>query len=527
MVTIENIKNTVQDKPFTLAKLIGDLPTHRYDIDISTPAEKIVENLKKHPELPGVVLRRNGLFVGALSRLKIFEWLGRPYGVELFYKRPIQNLFTNLNISNTIYSKNTQIGEAVLKSLSRSPEIRYEPLVVSFGDDDLHLLDMNILLLAQSEQLASANRVIEKQIEIGKTLSSSLELPKVLALILEQMESIIPYSRAAILLCRDNNNMEFAAFRGYPPNVNMDEARTLININATYLNIIQTHISATLEDVSLRPGWEHIPGTPPTRSWLGVPLVQNENVLGILSVSRLTIAPFTPEEVETSSIFAGQAAIALGNAHLYDEVHKFNQQLDNQRKSLQDAVEELNRANLNLTRRAMLLETSNKIGQQITSVLDIKLLLPKVLSIIQSQFNYPWVSVWMMNESSNTLVLEAGTKASIKLGTTLAVTHKGLAGQASRTGEVVCDNLAGKNNLFVTTPGLTNTFSEIALPLMFQKDVLGVLDIQSERLNAYSPDDIAALQLTAAQIAVAIRNTKLYSELSRLNEAFKPVISSQ
>jgi len=309
------------------AKFIGDLPSFQYDVALSTPVESVIERLKKHVELPGVLLRQDKIFIGALSRLKIFEWLGRPYGVELFFKKPISNLYASLNVSCEIYPCNLQIGDAVQKSLSRTPEIMYEPIVISFGGDDLRLLDMHVLLLAQSEQLSNANRVIEKQVEIGKVLSSSLELPRVLALILEQMDSIIPYSRAAILLYR-NNEMEFTASRGYPEDVNMGEARVMVNNSPIFINVIQSRQSTTVEDASERDDWQHIPGTPPTRSWLGVPLVQDDQVLGMLSISRLVVAAFTPEEVETSAIFAGQAAIALGNARLYERVQGFNLELE-------------------------------------------------------------------------------------------------------------------------------------------------------------------------------------------------------
>ena len=72
MLALEPTKNSLEIKSFTLARLIGDLPCHRYDIDISTPVEKIVENLKEKPELPGIVLRQDGSFLGAMSRSKIF-----------------------------------------------------------------------------------------------------------------------------------------------------------------------------------------------------------------------------------------------------------------------------------------------------------------------------------------------------------------------------------------------------------------------------------------------------------------------
>jgi GAF domain-containing protein len=508
----------ILEKPFALARAIGDLPSYHYHADTSESTEKIVEKLKKQPELPGVILFKDKKFFGAVSRSKIFEWLGRPYGVELFFKKPIHRLFEKLDFADEIYAKDMQIGDAVRKSLSRNPEARYEPLVISFGKDDLHLLDMNVLLLAQSEQLSSANHLIEKQVEIGKVLSSSLELPKVLALILEQMDSIIPYSRAAILLYR-NNEMEFAASRGYPENVNMDEARVLVNNSRIFANIIQLRQLTIVEDASLRDDWQHIPGTPPTRSWLGVPLIHNERVLGMLSVSRLVIAPFTAGEVEASSIFAGQAAIALGNANLYEEVQKFVIQLEDQQKSLQQAVNDLNQANQALTHRANQLATSNQIGKEVTSIPDVRQLLSKVMGILQTQFNYSWVSVWLVDEAQKNLVLEACTKASIKAGHSIALSHKGLAATACRTGQLACDNDIFRSNLFVPTLGLRNAFSEISVPLKFQNDVIGVLDIQSERLQAFGNDEFAVLQVTASQIAVAIRNARSSSELMRFNTA--------
>ncbi|HEX2996292.1 MAG TPA: GAF domain-containing protein [Anaerolineales bacterium] len=509
------------NKPFTLVKVIGDLPSYQYCTDTSITVEKVVTHLKNNPELPGIVLCKGPKFVGMLSRAMIFEWLGRPYGIELFFKEPIGKLFSTLNILTAIAPRDMPIGEAVQSALSRFSGIRYEPLVVSFAENDLRLVEMNDLLLAQTEQLFNANKIIEKQIEIGKTLVSSLELSKVLDLILEQMESIIPYSRAAIML-HQNGIMEFAASHGYPENVDMEEARSMVNNNEVFSNIIKTQRPMTIKDTTLHPDWPHIPNTPPTRSWLGVPLVQNNTVLGMLVISRLTVAPFTRDEVKTSSIFSGQAAIALGNAHLYAEIKKINSQLDSQHQKLQEAVSELNRANVMLTRRAVQLETSNQISQQINSILDIKKLLSKIVSIVHDQFNYTWVSVWLMNKSCDSLVLEACRGASVKTGVSVRIGNKGLVAQACRTGEMAFDNNIARSSAFTATPGLPVAFSEIAFPLKFQNDVLGVLDLQSERIQAFNLDDVAVLQIAASQLAVAIQNARLYSELDRLSKGGNP-----
>jgi DNA-binding response OmpR family regulator len=208
--------------------------------------------------------------------------------------------------------------------------------------------------------------------------------------------------------------------------------------------------------------------------------------------------------------------ILLSKVRVFIDLYEKRQDLQNMVNKLNLANTELNRANVVLSRRTMLLETSSKVGQQITSILDLKGLLSEVTGIIQRQFNYPWVSIWLEAENKNSLSLVARTKNTIEIGTAIPSVHKGLAGQACRTGEIAIDNKAGQNSSFVTTPGLPIVFSELAIPLKFPKIILGVLDIQSERLQAFNQEDVAALQLLSTQISVAVRNAKLYEQVLNL-----------
>jgi DNA-binding response OmpR family regulator len=185
-------------------------------------------------------------------------------------------------------------------------------------------------------------------------------------------------------------------------------------------------------------------------------------------------------------------------------------ELYTQRKKLQTAVDELNRANLALTRRAMQLETSNKIGQQVTSILDLKELLPEILKIIQSQFNYTFASIWLVNDARDAITLEAST--SYDTSVTIPMKHGGLVARSCRGGEVVLENKASTNSLYVATPGMKMIGAELALPLKIQNETLGVLDIQSERPQAFIPEDVAALESLTSQIVIAIRNARLYSK---------------
>lgn len=184
-----------------------------------------------------------------------------------------------------------------------------------------------------------------------------------------------------------------------------------------------------------------------------------------------------------------------------------------QRKKLQDVVYELNHANLMLKRRAMQLEASNKIGQQVTSILDLHELLPQILKIIQSQFNYTFASIWLVNDARDAVVLEASTSSENSTGIAIPMNHNGLVAKSCRSGEIALENKASTTSNYTATPGMRMIGAEISIPLKIQNETLGVLDIQSERPQAFVPEDVAALEILTSQIVIAIRNARLYAKI--------------
>ncbi len=197
-------------------------------------------------------------------------------------------------------------------------------------------------------------------------------------------------------------------------------------------------------------------------------------------------------------------------------------ELYEQRRALQQTVDELKRTNTTLAHRTTLLETSTILGQQITSILDSEKLFSQIVSMIQKQLNFSSVSIWLLSDDEKGIVLEARTKTSMQTGIAIPIDHKGLVGRACCTGHVILENNAAQNRDFTPTPGLPLISSEIAVPLKFGQQILGVLDIQSERIQTFSPDDHAALLFLATQIVIAVRDAKLYSEVTRLGAIAKP-----
>jgi signal transduction histidine kinase len=101
--------------------------------------------------LPGVILTEHGKFVGMISRRRFLEQMSRPYGLELFLKRPLHSLYRFAGAEVLKLKGAMQIVDAACLSLQRSAEALYEPIVVELEAGVYRLLDVHQLLVAQSQ----------------------------------------------------------------------------------------------------------------------------------------------------------------------------------------------------------------------------------------------------------------------------------------------------------------------------------------------------------------------------------------
>ena len=195
--------------------------------------------------------------------------------------------------------------------------------------------------------------------------------------------------------------------------------------------------------------------------------------------------------------------------------------LYNQRRRLEVLVDDLNRANLMLNKRALQIETSSQVGQQVTGLLDLDVLLNTVVRLIGERFGYYCVNIWLLDASRGEVVLSACShfERVDKLGAHIALDrHPSIVAYALRSREVYLseDVLNDPNNYHVAW--LPETRSELVLPLQAQQEFIGLLDLQSEQVMGFTKDDIPAFRVMANQIAIAVRNARLYQQVVRFNE---------
>jgi two-component system NtrC family sensor kinase len=111
-----------------LDSTLQELSLYDFQVEATDFGMKISQMLETNPLLPGVILTNQGKFVGMISRRRFLEFLSRPFGRELFLKRPVKALYRFAEIETLIFPSNTLIVDAARKSLQRSKELLYEPM---------------------------------------------------------------------------------------------------------------------------------------------------------------------------------------------------------------------------------------------------------------------------------------------------------------------------------------------------------------------------------------------------------------
>lgn len=203
--------------------------------------------------------------------------------------------------------------------------------------------------------------------------------------------------------------------------------------------------------------------------------------------------------------------------HLEKKVHELTKMADHNK-----FLDQQNKHVIaNMQRHQRLLKAAASVGHNITSILKIKELLQTTVDIICTEFEFYYAGIFLIDETKEWAVLQAGYgEAGEKMvaeNHRLAIDGNSMIGVAIRERQGNISANVGDKKRHFKNPHLPNTRSEMALPLIAKKEILGALTVQSEKVNAFSNADIAALQVMADQLAIAIRNAHLLQDLEAAN----------
>jgi signal transduction histidine kinase/CheY-like chemotaxis protein/HPt (histidine-containing phosphotransfer) domain-containing protein len=142
---------------------LAELPYHDCQVGPWELGQAILLRFERSPDLPGAVVVGPGGEGGLISRAGFFRQIGLAFGREIYLKRPISYLLEALPGPALRVSSECDIPTAAHLALDRPPLLVYEPILLVFPEGHLRVLDIHVLLLAQSALLAQANATIEQQ----------------------------------------------------------------------------------------------------------------------------------------------------------------------------------------------------------------------------------------------------------------------------------------------------------------------------------------------------------------------------
>jgi phosphoserine phosphatase RsbU/P len=242
-----------------------------------------------------------------------------------------------------------------------------------------------------------------------------------------------------------------------------------------------------VDDVGTDQRFRSIPNLPETKSELVLPVKLENRVLGVLDIQSDLLHAFHPNDLLILDALAANIARAVEGAHLYSD----------------------------LRRRADQLALIAEVSDAVTSSLDLSKVMHKAAELIHKKFGYPYVHLFTVHPNRRQIIYEAGSGVRSKKQEGYAIpldTPEGIIPWVARTGELVLANDVSQDERYIDSPfPPKNARSELCVPLLFDHQVVGVLDVQSDQLNAFTDEDRMIFEAVADNIASAIHNADLYS----------------
>ncbi|HDQ71379.1 MAG TPA: GAF domain-containing protein, partial [Chloroflexi bacterium] len=221
-----------------------------------------------------------------------------------------------------------------------------------------------------------------------------------------------------------------------------------------------------------------------------IPIMVGSEAAGVITVHRSSDGPgISQRNLGVLEAVADQAAVALQNSNLLEEIQ----------------------------RRATQLAAAAEVARDATSILDVDALLNQTVHLISEQFEFYHAGVFLVDDNQEYAVLHAasseGGQKMLAKGHKLPVGKVGIVGNVAATGEPHIALDVGEDAVHFANPDLPETHSEMGLPLKVRNQVIGVLDVQSIQEAAFSEEDVAVLQTLADQLAAAIVNARLFQNV--------------
>jgi two-component system NtrC family sensor kinase len=363
----------------------------------------------------------------------------------------------------------------------------------AYSDRDLEILCQVAGQLAAAIENARLFGELERRLDevqalftVGQSLVTTLNLDKVLSLIVDAALKTIPVAHKAVIHFLDETNGVLVpkAVSHHGQGVG-SSAKMRVGEGVAGLAVVEKE-AIYVSDTRADPRF--VDSGTAVKSLLVVPMILGETVIGILSVDSGEAEAFTQDDERLLVMLANQAAIAIENARLYGEA-----------------------------KRADELAALNRIATAMVSTFDLDQVFTLAMQGINETLRVEAGSLLLLDEAEGELVrrMTLWGEKSVRGEMALSL-GQGVAGWVVQEGEPL---LVPDTRQECRLPSTTAQFlgveagSILCVPLVLREKTIGAIEVINKWGGKFTEDDLTLLNSIAASVAIAIENARLYTEI--------------
>jgi two-component system cell cycle sensor histidine kinase/response regulator CckA len=380
------------------------------------------------------------------------------------------------------------IGIIVL-DLAQSPPFSEEE--ITFANNAAiaasHVLENAELLSAERH----ARQLSDTLSEIARELNTAPDLESALDLVLSSMERVIALDSGSILLL-EGDYMRVVALKGFENPEHVLLARLDLRVAELNREVVATKRPLIVGSVANDSRWlQSIEASQLTddlaniQSWMGVPLLIQDRVIGMLTADKQEADFYRPEHAELALAFAGHAAVAIENARL----------LESERSQLQ------------------LARTLQQVGALLTTQMTLGEVMDQIFDLLAQVVAYDSVSVQLLDEQGRLEVAAGRGFPDLRLARDVlrSVGDETMQQRWADQQAIIIPDTR-RDERWIDVPDVRYIRSWIGAPLCVKGRLIGVLNVDSAVPNAYTQESARMVVAFANQAAVAIENARLYEQ---------------
>jgi sigma-B regulation protein RsbU (phosphoserine phosphatase) len=319
-------------------------------------------------------------------------------------------------------------------------------------------------------------------LSVADVTSETLDLDRLLANVANIVKGVIPADLFAILLYSEKvHGLRIRYSIGHREEV----VRNLVVPLGEGITgaAAATRLPIMVNDV--RADARYISALDAVRSELAVPMIARGKLVGVIDVQSTRLKAYTEQDRALLRLLASRVAVSIDNARLYRRVERQNRTL----------------------------RVLAHLSQEFSSILDLDELLRKIAKTIRALISYDSFSIMLLDADRRVLRHRFSERYDQRVDLDNVPLGKGITGAAAESREPIRVNDTLSDPRYIAShPEIR---SEVAVPLMVQDRVVGVLDLESERIGYFTDDHVRMLTLLAPQIASSVENARLYEELNQ------------